>query len=90
MKIYQDLQEIFEKVLNIRVTESNINEDFFSISTISSLEFILLIVEIETRFDITLDDEFLNMERVNTFEKIYNIIKGIHKDEKNLKTNCKI
>lgn len=90
MNLYQDLQQIFKKVLNVEITKTNVNEDYFSIYIISSLEFISLIVEIESTFSITLDDEFLNMERVNTFTKLYNIIKGILNNEKKIGADCKI
>ena len=81
MNLYQELQKIFKGVLNIDVSKENFEEDYFSTYAISSLDFISLIVEIESKFKIVLDDQFLNMERVNTFSKIYYIIKGMQKNE---------
>ena len=90
METYQQLKKIFERILSIQITDSNIDEDYFSISAISSLEFISLIVEIESVFEVNFDDEFLNMEKINTFTKLYNVIKGMINDEKNTGTDSKI
>ena len=90
METYQQLKQIFEKILSIQITDSNIDEDYFSVSAVSSLELISLIVEIETAFEVNFDDQFLNMEKINTFAKLYNVVKGMINDEKNTGTDSKI
>lgn len=70
MACFENLGIFIERGVNFKL--SDYIED--------SLSFISLIVEIEERFGIEIEDKYLNMDILENFESVVSLIKHIHID----------
>lgn len=74
--IKSKLNDIVLKLLDFTIIDENVIDDMdlFSDGGMDSLTFITLVIEIEDSFDITIPDDFLDMNNFRTINKICDII----------------
>lgn len=80
-EIYKKIEEIVKKYSNACIYENNIKmtDDFESLG-LNSLHYLKIVVEIESEFDIELDDENLDNKTFKNIENLYNYVKKLIKE----------
>lgn len=73
MDIKQTVNDIFEKTMGCNILEHE-DEDYFLVKSISSVEFISLLVSLEKAFKVEFDDCILPLHNINTFNKLCKVI----------------
>lgn len=70
-QIISGIKEILQQVINVEgVRDWEKTEDLLKDKGLNSLEAIHILVAVEDRFDIEIDDDDLNLELVKTIENI--------------------
>ncbi|WP_297418081.1 acyl carrier protein [Clostridium sp.] len=80
-EIYKKIEEIVKKYSNAFIYEKDIKmtDDFESLG-LNSLQYLKIVVEIESEFDIELDDENLDNKIFKNIENLSNYVKKLIKD----------
>lgn len=73
-----EYKSIIAKISALDIAESEINEEMSLIDDLSfdSLAFVHMVLTIETAYEIKFDDEYINMERLNTVKDVADYIKS--------------
>ncbi|MDA2139016.1 acyl carrier protein [Bacillus cereus group sp. Bc002] len=78
-----EIEKIVMETLKKVVEDSSKNDDDFLNSNYSdngmldSIAFVTLVVELEEIFDISIDDEYLQLKNLSTFNAITNMVKTL-------------
>ena len=80
MSIMEQICELINENLKLEVDAADIDMDDSLISWgMDSLSFIRLITELEMKFDVEIDDEYLFIETIDTKNKINELLERIMK-----------
>lgn len=87
-----EIEKLVMETLKKVVEDSYKNDDDFLNSNYSdsgmldSIAFVTLVVELEEIFDISIDDEYLQLKNLSTFNSIVNMVKTLIKLKNDINT----
>lgn len=76
MNIHEKLKTIIAEIAKPNVDITKINNDTILTNDLGfdSIQIVSLIIEIETQFDIEIDDEDLDMEKLTIYKTLHDIV----------------
>ena len=76
MNIDEKLKSIIKGIANVEIVEGTINDETILTMDLKfdSIQIIELIVELETQFEIKLDEEDLDLEKLSVYKNLFKLV----------------